>query len=152
MTLFDVFERLQTLDQAASSLIRDTGFQSEEGLGASVCPLPDKAENAFLRGQAEELLDSLEWIHSVLRYLERPPHGEYTLEQFPGGRYGYFDNDGDGHIFTCGSLLEAKLCDPDGQQRWVRARIEHDGYDYFLWGCRSVPLSGLTVRERGRQA
>lgn len=149
MTLFDVFDRLQTLDQAAFSLLRDTGFQSEEGLGGSVCPLPDGAEDTFLRGQAEELLDSLLWIHTVLRYLERPPHGEHTLQPFPDGRYGYLDNDGNGHTFTCGSPLEAKLHGPCSQQYWVRTRIEHDGSDYFLWGYRGVPLSGLTVRERG---
>ena len=152
MTLYDVFERLLTLDQAASSLLRDTGFQSEEGLGTPVCPLPDEAEDAFLRGQAEELLDSLEWIHAVLRYLKQPLRGEYTLEPFPGGRYGYFDNDGDEHIFTCGKALEAKIHEPCDQQRWVRTRFEHDGSDYFLWGYRSVPLSGLTIRERGGQA
>jgi hypothetical protein len=149
MTLYDVFQRLLTLDQAASSLLRDTGFQSEECLGDSVCPLPDEAEDEFLRGQAEELLESLEWIHSVLCYLKLPHHGEYTLEQFPSGRYGYFDKDGDEHIFTCGRLLEAKIHEPDDQQRWVRTRIEHDGSDYFIWGYRSVPLSGLTIRERG---
>lgn len=152
MTLFDVFERLQTLDQAASSLLRDTRFQSDEGLGVPVCPLPEEAEDAFLREQAEELLESLEGIHAVLCYLKRPLHGEYTLEQFPNGRYGYFDKDGDEHIFTCGKALEAKIHEPCGQQRWARTRIEHDGSDYFLWGYRSVPLSGLTIRERGEQA
>lgn len=152
MTLFDVFERLRTLDQAASSLIWDTGFQSDEGLGASVCPLPDEAEDAFLREQAQELLNSLLWIHSELCYLERPAYGEYTLHQFPGGRYGYFDNDGDRHIFTCGKSLEAKLHESCGHQRWVRTRIEHDGSDYFLWGYHGISLSGLTIRERGKLA
>lgn len=152
MTLFDVFERLRTIDQAASSLIRDTGFQSGEGLGAAVCPLPDEAEDAFLREQVQELLDSLLCIHSVLCYLERPPYGEYTLQQFPGGRYGYLDNDGDKHTFTSGNPLEAKLHESCDHQRWVRTRIEHDGSDYFLWGYRGVPLSGLTVRERGELA
>lgn len=152
MTLFDVFERLRTLDQAASSLLRDTGFQADEGLGAPICPLPDEAEDAFLREQAFQLLNSLLWIHSVLRYLERPLHGEYTLRQFPGGRYGYIDNDGDSHTFTCGHPLEAKLYESCGHPRWVRTRIEHDGSDYFLWDYRGVPLSGLTVRERREQA
>lgn len=149
MTLYDVFERLQTLDQAAFSLLRDSGFQSEDGLDDSVCPLPDEAEDTFLRGQAEELFDSLEWMHSVLCYLKQPLQGEYTLEQFPSGRYGYFDKDGDDHIFTCGKPLEAKIHDSYGQQCWARTRIEHNGSAYFLWGYQDIPLSGLTVRERG---
>ena len=45
--LYDVFERLLTLEQAVYSLLRDTGFQSEEGLGAPICPLPDKGEDTF---------------------------------------------------------------------------------------------------------
>lgn len=152
MTLFDVFERLQALDLAASSLLRDTGFLAEECLGTHVCPLTDEAEDAFLREQAEKLLASLLQLHETLCYLKQVTYGEYTLSQFPGGRYGYFDNDGELNIFTCGDPLEVKLQEPCGQQRWVRTRIEHNGSDYFLWGHRSVLLSGLTIRERGRQA
>lgn len=149
MTLYDVFERLRSLDRTASSLLLDTGFQSPEGLAFSVCPLQDEAEDAFLRGQAEELLELLERLHKVLRCLKRPPHGAFTLKQLQSGRYGYSDKDGKEHSFTCGKPLEAKVYDPYHQPRWVRTRIEHNGSDYFLWNYPSIALSGLTVRERG---
>lgn len=148
MTLNDVFERLHGIGRAASALLKDTGFHPDDGLGESVRHLPDAPEDAFLRGRAQELLDSLWLLHEELRYLEKPSHGEYALRLFPNGRYGYCDRDGAEHIFTCGKRLEAKITDRAGKQRWVRTRIEHDGLRYFLWGYGYVPLSGLTVRER----
>lgn len=149
MTFQDLFERLSRIDQDAASLLEDAGFYSEDGLGGSVCPLPDALEDAFLREQAEELLEPFEVLHEELRYLRKPTHGEYTLEQFPDGRYGYHDAEGKEHRFSCGDSLEAKICNRYGRRRWVRAWVEHDGSDYFLRGFGYVPLSGLTVRERG---
>lgn len=149
MTFYDVFQQLSAIDQAASALLRNTGFHSEDGLGDSVCPLPDTAQDAFIRDKAEELLSSLELLHEEFTYLKSPTHGEYRLERFPNGRYGYMDAQGNVHTFSCGKTIEAKIRDRYGKQCWIKTRIEHDGTDYFLWGGRGVPLAGLTVRERG---
>lgn len=149
MTFQELFERLCHIDQEAAALLEDTGFHSEDGLDGSVRPLPDILEDAFLREQAEELLETFEGFHEELSYLRKPAGEEYTLERFPNGRYGYRDRNGKEHPFSCGSSLEAKICDRHGRHRWVRTRIEHDGLDYFLWGFGYIPLHGLTVRERG---
>lgn len=149
MTFHDLFERLCTIDQAAYSLLLEIGFLSDDGLGDSVCPLTDTAQDAFLRNKAEELLESLELLHQELDYLKKPIHGEYRLEQFPYGRWGYFDKQGLMHTFSCGQTIEAKIHDRFGTPRWIRTRFEHDGGEYFLLGGQGVSLEGLTVRERG---
>lgn len=149
MTFQELFERLCHIDREAVSLLEDTGFYSEDGLDGSVRPLPDILEDSFLREQTRGLLENLEGFHEELSYLRKPARGEYTLERFPDGRYGYRDKAEKERRFSCGDSLEAKICDRYGRRRWVRTRIEHDGSDYFLWGFGDIPLCGLTVRERG---
>lgn len=148
MTLNDIFEHLCAIDCAAQALLGETGFTSDDGLGSKVRLKPDDPDDRFLRNKAEELLDSFQTLHEELQYLSTPSHGEHTLQLLPNGRYGYYDRDGEVRIFTCGKTFEAKIRDNYGRQHWTRTRIEHDGSDYFLWGHGSVPLSGLTVRER----
>lgn len=148
MTLNDIFDRLCAIDRAAQALLSETGFSCDDGLGPQVCRRPDDPDDLFFRDRAQELLEPFESLHEELRYLTTPDHGEYALQLFPNGRYGYYDEDGRSHVFTCGKTLEAKIHDRYGRQRWVRTRIEHDGSGYFLWGHGLVPLSGLTIRER----
>lgn len=148
MTFQELFDRLGRIDREAASLLEEAGYYSEEGLGGSVHALGDALEDAFLREQAEDLLEPFEILHEELRYLMRPVHGAYTLEQFPNGRYGYYDEDGKEHCFTCGDSFEAKICNKYGRWAWNRVRMEHDGVDYFLRCFGDVPLCGLKVRER----
>ena len=133
MTTNTIFSRLCDIDRSAQALI------AEAESGCSVCP-----EETSLT----ELLALLEKLHEGLHYLKTPTHGEYPLERFPNGRYGYLDDHGIRHILTCGSAVEAKITGTHGNPRWVRTRMEHDGKDYFLWQLDHVPLEGLTIRER----
>ena len=149
MTLNHIFERLCNIDRDAQTLPSLTGFTSEDGLSLQVCPDPDDPDNLFLHDKAENLLQAFTELHEELLYLAVPTHGENTLQLFPDGRYGYYDERGQEHIFTCGKTLEAKIQDNYGRQRWVCTRIEHNGFDYFLWGHGRIPLSGLAIRERG---
>lgn len=148
MTINHIFERLFGIDRDAQALIEQAGFTSEHGLGIQVRHDPNDPDERFLRDNAEDLLLPLAELHEELCYLRTPAHGEHTLQLFPNGRYGYYDEEGRDHILTCGRTLEAKIHDNYGRQHWIRSRIEHDGSDYFLWGHGMVPLSGLTIRER----
>ena len=148
MTLKDVFSRLHEIDQAAQALIREAGFSSDTGSAENVPFVPDSPDTRFLKESVELLLDPLSEMHSLLAYLETPASPEYVLERFKNGRYGYRDKEGSRREFSCGQTLEAMITDSFGCLRWVKARMEHDGNDYFLMGHRSVPLAGLTVRER----
>lgn len=151
MTLEDVFSRLRGIDQAAQALIREAGFSSDTGFVKGVSLPSNGPDTRFLKESIELLLDPLEEMHSLLSYLDTPTSPEHVLEKFPNGRYGYRDGKGSCREFTCGQSLEARVKDSSGCQRWVRTRMEHDGSDYFIMGYGSVPLNGLTVRERGRQ-
>lgn len=148
MTFDDVFERLRTIDRAAASLLEAADFHPDEGLGGTVRPLRDPAQDIFLRELTENMLESLGQLHEELAYLNSPISREYRLEPFSDGRYGFFDRAGRRHSLSSGKTIEAKIHDRYGRQRWERCRIEHDGSDYYLWGHMGIPLTGLTVRER----
>ena len=77
MTFKDVFRQLDDIDRAAVSLLEAAGFHPDEGLGGTVRPLRDPAEDIFLREFTENLLESLELLHEELAYLESPVSGEY---------------------------------------------------------------------------
>ena len=139
MTFKDVFGRLDAIDREAVSLLEAAGFHPDEGPGETVRPLRDPAEN---------LLESLELLHEELTCLGSPVSREYRLELFPDGRYGFFDRDGTARRLSCGKVIEAKILDRYGRERWTRCRVEHDGSDYYLWGHMDIPLAGLTIRER----
>lgn len=148
MTFRDVFEQLAAIDRQAVSLLEAAGFHSDEGLGGTVRPLRDPAQDLFIRDLTENMLDSLHLLHEEFSYFSSPVSGEYRLEPFPDGRYGFFDKEGRKHLFSCGKTIEAKIKDHYGRLRWVKGRLEHDGSDYYLWGHLDIPLAGLTVRER----
>ena len=66
MTFKDVFGRLDAIDREAVSLLEAAGFHPDEGPGETVRPLRDPAEDIFLREFTENLLESLELLHSEL--------------------------------------------------------------------------------------
>lgn len=148
MTTHEIFSRLCSIDRKAQALIAEAGFACGDGPGCKVCPDFNNPEERLFLEALENLAAPLEGLHSGLEYLKAHTYGEYRLERFPNGRYGYFDGYGASHIFTCGSSIEAKIIDAQGRAQWIRTRMEHDGDDYFLWQHGSVPLDGLTIRER----
>lgn len=148
MTFDEVFEQLTAIDTAAVPLLKAAGPCLDEGLWGQVCPPADPAQDSFLRQQTGDLLEALAFFHAGLCYLKTPVSGEYQLERFPNGRYGFWGGTGGLHLLSCGTSIEAKLHDSQGRPCWVKSRIEHNGSDYFLWERPDIPLSGLTVRER----
>ena len=148
MTIQDVFSRLHGIDQAAQALIREAGFSFDTGFVEDVDFGPDSPDNRFLKESIELLLDPLFEMHNILSYLQTPASPEYVLEKFQNGRYGYLKENGSRREFSCGQTLEARILDNSGRPRWVKTRVEHDGADYFLIGHGSMPLAGLTIRER----
>ena len=70
------------------------------------------------------------------------------LIHLPNGRYGCQKPDGKILEFSCGRSVDVLVRDGD-ILKWIPARFEHDGSDYYLVGCPKIPLNGLIVRERG---
>ncbi len=148
MTLQTILDRLHDIDREARKLMTETGFQSMDGFGSQVTFDSSDIEDRFLRDSLEMSMERLEQLHEDLHDWSLPVHGEYRLERFPEGRYGYDDAEGFHHVLTCGMPVEAKLIDREGESYWIRTRIEHNGEDYILWSHPSIPLKGLTIRER----
>ena len=148
MTLQTILEQLYDLDRKAQTLIIETGFNSNDGFGSQVFLNFSDFKEQYLREFLILSLDQFEQLHKDLFVLNPPVHSEYALKRFPEGRYGYDDEDGFLHVFTCGMPIEAKLADSEGESYWIQTRIEHNGKNYFLWPHHSIPLDGLIVRER----
>lgn len=148
MTLQTILDRLYAIDREARKLMAETGFHSNDGFGDQVNLDSSDIDERFLRDSLEMSLERLVQLHGDLHDWSLPVHGEYQLERFPEGRYGYDDAEGFRHVLTCGMPVEAKLLDREGEPYWVRTRIEHNGKDYVLWSHQSIPLKGLTIRER----
>ena len=89
MTFDDVLKQLHSIDRAAASLLKASGFHPDEGLSAAVRPLRDPAQDTFVRELTEYMLESLVTLHEELAYLESPVSGEYRLDLFSDGRYGF---------------------------------------------------------------
>lgn len=148
MTFDEVFEQLTVIDTAAVPLLKAAGPCLEEDLWGQLCSSANPAQDSFLRQQTGNLLEALAFFHAELCYLKTPVSGEYQLERFPNGRYGFFDRTGHLHLLSCGTSIETKLHDSQGRPYWVKSRIEHNGSDYFLWERPDIPLLGLNIRER----
>ena len=150
MNAKNVISRLQGIDQDVQKLISDSGFKPDDWSWASVCPDPSDPNEIFLLDTAGELLFNLQGMHGTLQYLSRPVRGDHRLRPMQGGRYGYYDKDGDPCIFTCGAAVEALVPFPHkpGVSMWVRSRIEHDSQDYYLVGYDELCLAGLRIRTR----
>lgn len=150
MTLKNIFDRICEVDQKAQALASSSLFESGMGFLTPVCPDPDHPDpdDLFMKHSLENIMELLYDVHDELSYLKNPVHGEFTLERFPSGKVGYIDDQGNKHEFNTWSSLEAKVPDNTGASRWVRTCICHDGMEYFLWKHESLPLPGLTVRER----
>lgn len=83
MTFNDVFEQLGTIDRISVSLLKAARFHSDEGLSDAVRPLKDPAEDIFVRGFTENLLESLELLHEELAYLNSPVFFRVPVRAFP---------------------------------------------------------------------
>lgn len=150
MNLSVIFKHLKAIDHSAQLLLSEAKYSPGWWPQGEVCPIPHNPENALLRDSASKLMASLYEMHELLSYLDIPTHGVYSLKEMPGGRYGYHDNDGNPHVFTCGARFEALVpdCEWDEEPMWAVTRMEHDGSHYYIVGFNDVSLSGLPVRER----
>ena len=150
MTLQTIFKRLADIDRQIQTLIREIGMDDDYELGDAIAPNKADPDEMFLFNELQDLMDPLYRLHRELLYLLMPCSDTKVLKRYPNGRYGYdirpFETE---RTFSCGSPIEALICDEEGYPYWVSSRIEHDGTDYYLYGYNHISLNGLTIRERG---
>ncbi len=102
----------------------------------------EHSEEVFLLAELQTAIDILADVHQRLSCLSHPIVEVSQLCRNESGQY----ETNRGHCFQAGSPIEILM--PDRTPPcWLRTRLERDGGDYRLAGCR-LPLQGLTVRVR----
>lgn len=153
MTLETIFDRLTAIDRQIQALLGDIGMDNDRELWDTIAPSRTDPDEMFRYNELCGILVPFCRLHQKLAYLQLPCTETHVLRRFPNGRYGYDEQPfTQGHTFSCGCPVEALIPDEDGNPCWVSTRIEHNGTDYYLYGYGSIPLNGLTVRERRHTA
>lgn len=150
MTLKNIFDRICSLDQKVQVLAAGSHFDPLMGFMAPLCPDPDTSgpDTLFMKHSLENIMEHLYDVHEEVSYLKKPFYRDFVLERFTDGKVGYYDDQGCRHELSWGSRLSAKVPDIAGRSRWIRTPVCYNGRDYFLWKDGTVPIPGLTIRER----
>ncbi len=140
-----VLEKTNDLKCKIDSILRYSTYDEGDDLGGLNINYRD-GEQLFLLEELQSIMRNLDEVRGKLTYLALPVREVSRLHKNESGRY---ETDG-GHYYTCGSPVEALV--EDGYHEvpyWVWTRLEHNEKGYYLVGCDSVEMDGLTVRVRG---
>lgn len=127
-----------------SRLLRSSTYQQCEDLSGLSINTQD-SEQLFLWDQLRYIMDKLADAEDAIRYLELPVDEISHLHKNSSGQY----ETAEGSVYRCGSPIEALVSnDRHDAPYWTRTRVEHDGEDYYLVGCRDMSMNGLVIRTR----
>ena len=147
MTIDMIYDILLDFDAELAEVLSDTGFC--DGYYSDDADFdPFDPEEMYRLREIEKVLKYLEKAHEGLVWMKKPSRGPYKLHKQENGRYGTRLPDGSLKEFCCGHTVEALLGGSCGEIRWVKARIEHNGEDYYLYGHPWEKMEGMMVRER----
>lgn len=143
-TINEVFTKAKELRWQIDSLIRLSTFNDYDDMSGLNINYED-AEQLFLLDELRSVMDKLADSQNKISYLSRPIKETSRLHKNESGKY----ETKSGHYYSCGYGIEALVQDDYHEAPyWTRTRVEHDGTEYYLVGCRGVKLDGLTVRVR----
>ncbi|WP_300659078.1 DUF5348 domain-containing protein [uncultured Acetatifactor sp.] len=140
-----VLKKTNDLKWKIDSVLRCSTYDDYDDLSGLDINYRD-GEQLFLLEELQAIMRNLDEVRGRLTYLALPIREVSRLHKNESGRY---ETDG-GHYYTCGSPIEALV--EDGYHEvpyWVWTRLEHNEKGYYLVGCGSVEMDGLTVRVRG---
>ena len=102
-------------------------------------------EHLLLLDELRLIMEKLSDAKRHIDYLCKPIQFTGTLFRNSRGKYELKN----GHYYSCGSNIEALVSDDCRESPyWIRSRVEHDGDDYYIVGCKDTSLEGLTARVR----
>lgn len=143
MNISELKAKIIQADWRIKDVLRDSGYlqygEMEDVEYDSTDP-----EQAFLATELQRMLSSLDYVHSMLQYIQLPIEHEGILHMQPNGRYHC-----DGIELTCGSPLEILITNDDGGQEWVASRLEANSGYYFV-AKPGLQLEGQKARIRKR--
>lgn len=130
-----VLSSASSLSRTISELLKKSTYENYDD---------NDEEQLLLLDEFKRILDKLENAKRDIDYLNRPIAYAGFLQKNSRGRYEIGDKE-----FTSGNGIEVLVYDNFYEKkRWTKARIEHDGEDYYLIGYKDVPMQGLKVRIR----
>lgn len=105
-------------------------------------------EQIFLWDELRVIADRLADIQEMITYQSLPIVEESCLRKGVAGKYRTVK----GHYYDCRSTIEALVTDDyHDVPYWTRTVVEHNGKDYYLLGCKDIPMKGLRVRVRSAE-
>lgn len=143
-TLKDLESKLYNVNREIQEILRACKYEDYDDLSGLKINYDDPNER-FLWNELRGVVQHLDEVSRDMSYLARPITGEYTLHKNNRGRY-----ECSAHEYTSGNGIEFFYYDEyDERYTWLASRVEHDGNDYYIVGCKGLSLEGLKVRRRG---
>ena len=140
--LRDLLNELNRLAPSICKLVMASKLHAYNNLDELDVDFNDPDE-MLLHTELTGIMEKLNYILYTLKYLSLPIVNEGVLVKNTQGRYEMKNE----RPYHCGSRIE--FYDP-GENSWAISRVEHNGNDYYVYGWRNLPLSGLKVRYRSQ--
>lgn len=138
-----ILSSASSLSWKIGEILKESKFEEYDDLSGLNINSNDE-EQLLLQDELRSILDHLEKAKRGIDYLNRPITYTGYLNKNSRGRYESGDKE-----YTSGSGIEVLIYDDFYEKtRWVKTRVEHNGEDYYLVGCRDISLQGLKVRIR----
>ena len=140
VSLDEAKREIARLENYLYQLVNKLGFDCDNVLaGESSSP-----NERFVRDEIRKIANDAYRLSGEIKDLQKPVVVEDVIQSKENGRYAL-----GGVELTSGFATEVLLEDSDGEPTWVKARVDHDGSDYY---CRalggSIPLDHLVERFR----
>lgn len=143
--LQQVFEEAVRLNQDITQFLKASTYFEYDDLSGLDGIDRTNGEQILLWEELRFITGKLADAQERIAYLTRPIAETCRLRRGSSGKY----QTARGTFYSCGSSIEALVADEyHDVPYWARTVVEHDGKDYYLVGCKGLPMNGLTVRVR----
>lgn len=142
----ELMKRVRRLTGEIKEIIRISGY--DYGLSEFEVDYDRKnPDEVQLYYELENIVSKFDDILSTVKFLDRDVSEVSRLHLNGNGRY----ETASGTELTCGTCIEFLYYNDyyeDEPPRWVSARIEHDGNDYYICGYKNVDIGSVLIRFR----
>lgn len=146
--LQQVFEEAVKLNRQITQFLKFSTYPDYDDLSGLDGIDRADGEQILLWEELRLIADKLADAQERIAYLTRPVAEACRLRRGSSGKY----QTAQGTFYNCGSSIEALVTDEyHDMPYWTRTVVEHDGEDYYLVGCKGLPMNGLTVRVRANR-
>lgn len=144
----ELMKRVRRLTGEFKEIIRVSGY--DYGCGEFEVAYDRKnPDEVQLYHELCSMVEKFDDVCSYIEFLDEEIEEVSKLFLNKNGRY----ETALGTELHCGTGIEFLYCDDyyeDEPPRWVSARIEHDGNDYYIYGYKKVNIGTALIRLRKR--